>query len=77
MDIVFSRHAKLKIVQRKIPTRAVIAVVRYPEFRRPGHNLREELYKKFRDIYLKVVIKQKQNRIVVITAHLVAKVKNN
>lgn len=35
MEIIFSRHAKLKIVQRKIPMRAVIAVVRYPEFRNP------------------------------------------
>ena len=77
MKIVFSRHAKLKIVQRRIPMRAVIEVVRFPEFRTSGYNLREELYRKFRTIYLKVVIKQKQKKIVVITAHLVAKVKNN
>ncbi|OHB19137.1 MAG: hypothetical protein A2666_05360 [Parcubacteria group bacterium RIFCSPHIGHO2_01_FULL_47_10b] len=77
MDIVFSRHAKLKIVQRKIPMRAVIAVVRFPEFRADGYNPREELYKKFRNIYLKVVIKRKRNKIIVITTHLVAKVKNN
>ena len=77
MEIIFSRHAKLKIVQRKIPIRAVIAVVRFPEFKTRGYNLSEELYKKFRNIYLKVVIKRKQDRIIVITAHLVAKVKNN
>ena len=77
MEIIFSRHAKLKIVQRKIPIRAVIAVVRFPKFKTRGYNLSEELYKKFRNIYLKVVIKRKQDRIIVITAHLVAKVKNN
>ncbi len=77
MEIVFSRHAKLKIVQRRIPMRAVIEVVRFPELRTSGYNLREELYRKFRNIYLKVVIKVKQKKIVVITAHLVAKVKNN
>ena len=77
MEIIFSRHAKLKIVQRKIPMKAVIAVVKFPEFSRHGYNLREELCKKFRNIYLKVVIKRKQDKIIIITAHLVAKVKNN
>ena len=57
--------------------RAVIEVIRFPEFHTSGYNLREELYRKFRTIYLKVVIKRKQARIIVITAHLVAKVKNN
>lgn len=76
MDIIFSRHAKLKIIQRKIPMRAVVAVVHFPDVRMPGQNLREELYKRFGKIYLKVVIKQKQSKTVIITAHLVAKVKN-
>ena len=51
--------------------RAVIAVVKFPDFSTAGYNFREELYKKFRGIYLKVVIKRKRNKIVIITAHLV------
>lgn len=77
MDIIFSRHAKRKIIQRKISMRAVVAVVRFPDVRMPGQNLREELYKKFGTIYLKVVIKQERNKIIIITTHLVAKVKNS
>ncbi len=77
MEIIFSHHAKLKIIQRKIPMRAVIAVVKFPEFSTDGYNSREELYRKFGKIYLKAVIKRRRDRVVVITAHLVAKVKNN
>ena len=57
--------------------RAVVAVVRFPDIRKPGQNLREELYKRFGKIYLKVVIKQERSKAIVITAHLVAKVKEN
>ena len=76
MEIIFSQHAKAKIEQRKIPMRAVVAVVQSPDFKKAGYNFREELYKKLRKVYLKVVVKYRQGKVIVITAHLVAKVKN-
>ena len=77
MLIIFSRHAILKMGQRRIPRAAAIEAVKFPDFRMPGRNLREELYKRFGVNYLKVVIKPYSSKIVVITAHLVAKVKKN
>ncbi len=76
MEIIFSRHAKLKIEERRIPRQMVIGAVRFPDARRPGQNLRQELYKRFRGLYLKVVIKKEREKIIVITAHLVVKIKN-
>lgn len=75
MHIIFSRHASEKLEQRRIPRQIVIGVVRFPDLRVPGRGVREELYKRFRGIYLKVVIRQRGETIVVITAHLVARVK--
>ncbi len=76
MRVIFSRHALLKMEQRNIPRHAVVAAVRFPDLRRPTYKTREEVYKRVRAIYLKVVIKQTAETIRVITAHLVAKVKN-
>lgn len=76
MNIVFSRHARLKLEQRRIPAQVVLGAVRFPDVRMPGRNSREELYKAFRGIYLKVVIKELPLKTIVITAHLIAKLKN-
>ncbi|HCB35513.1 MAG: hypothetical protein A2W52_03330 [Candidatus Taylorbacteria bacterium RIFCSPHIGHO2_02_49_25] len=77
MKIVFSDHALLKMEQRKIPRSVVIVAVQFPNFRIPGYNFREQVFKKFKGIYLKVVIKRLKQEIIVVTAHLVARVKNN
>ena len=77
MNIVFSRHAKAKMIQRSIPASIVIGAVRFPDFRFPGRSGRKELYKSFRKIYLKVIIKETAIRVIVVTAHLVAKVPKN
>jgi hypothetical protein len=73
MTITFSRHALEKMAQRRIPRSVVVGVVRQPDFRIPGYNLREQLFKKFRGIFLKVVIKRLPKKAIVITTHLVAK----
>lgn len=75
MNIVFSRHARLKMAQRGIPVLVVTGAVRFPDLRMPGRSGREELYKRFRGIYLKVVVKEVGTKVIVVTAHLVAKPK--
>lgn len=74
MNIIFSRHARVKMAQRRIPAAVVIGAVRFPDIRMPGRSGREELFKKFRSIYLKVIIKEARGKIIVVTAHLIAKV---
>lgn len=75
MHIIFSYHARLKMAQRRIPSSVVIGSVRFPDFREQGRNGREELYKRFRGTYLKVVVKEVGTKVIVVTAHLVAKPK--
>lgn len=77
MNIVFSRHARVKMTQRRIPAAVVIGAVRFPDIRMPGRSGREELFKKFRGIYLKVVVKETVTKVIVVTAHLVAKLPKN
>ena len=76
MSIIFSLHAELKIEQRKIPRQYVVQTIDNPNFEKPAHDLRTELYRKFGKNYLKVVIKREASNIIVVTAHWVAKVKN-
>lgn len=76
MLIIFSKHAREKLEQRKIGRQLVLATVRSPELIRQSYSFREELYKKFLRRYLKVVVKKSRNRTIVVTAHWVAKTKN-
>ncbi len=47
-----------------------------PDFVKPGYSYREELYKRFGNKYLKLVVKRQGGHIVVVTVHWVAKVKS-
>ena len=76
MFIIFTKHAVMKLEQRKINKQFVIETVKHSDLVRPTYNFREELYKKFGRHYLKVVIKRRKERIVVITMHWVAKTKD-
>ena len=76
MLIIFSRHAIIKLGQRKINKQFVLETVKSPDLIRPSYNYREELYKKFNKNYMKVVVKRRKNGVLVLTAHWVAKVKN-
>ena len=76
MLILFSRHAILKLEQRKITKQFVLETVKNPDLVRPTYDFREELYRKFSTNYLKVVIKRAKGKIIVVTMHWVAKTKN-
>lgn len=72
MKIVFSDHALLKMQQRKLSKRSVIATIERPDHREETYSGRESLFKKFRKRSLKVVIVREYGRVVVVTAHWVA-----
>ena len=76
MLIVFSRHARIKLEQRKINKQFVIETVKAPQLIKPSYDFREELYRKFGKNYLKVVIKKTKFKIIIVTMHWVAKGKN-
>lgn len=76
MLIIFTRHAIIKLGQRKINKQFIFETIKNPELIRPSYNYREELYRKFDKNYLKVVIKKRKSNVLVLTAHWVAKIKN-
>lgn len=76
MLIIFTRHSITKLEQRKINRQFVLETVKKPELIRPSYGFREEFYRKFGKNYLKVVIKRRNEGILVLTQHWVAKIKN-
>ncbi|OHA29994.1 MAG: hypothetical protein A3B08_02025 [Candidatus Taylorbacteria bacterium RIFCSPLOWO2_01_FULL_43_44] len=74
MKIIFSDHALIKISQRRLSKKRIIATIENPSFMKPSYNLREERYRRFGKNWLKAVVIHKQESITVITAHWVAKV---
>lgn len=72
MNIVFSDHALLKMAQRRLSKKNVVAVVKLPDRIEYIYGGRETLYKKFRKRSLKVVIVREYGRVIVVTAHWVA-----
>lgn len=75
MKIVFSKHALLKINHRGLEKDKVLETIEHPDFIQPSYNFREERYRLYRKNHLKVVVKIEITRIVVVTAHWVAKLK--
>lgn len=73
MKIVFSKHSLLQIKQRGLDKAKVLATILHPDFIEPSHNFREEHYKLYAKNHLKVVVKIEDVRIIVVTAHWVAK----
>jgi len=76
MRILISRHALLKIRQRRISKKLVIETVRSPDLMLPGRSGREELYKRFRTQNLKVVVVRDERVITVVTVHWIARLTN-
>lgn len=74
MEIHFSDHAILKMLQRKISISFARKVVLSPDIRKPGNYPCEEWYRRFGIRYLKVVLVRELERIVVVTVHWVKKV---
>lgn len=75
MSIIFTKHFLIKLEQRKINRQFVLETIKNPSLIRPTYGFREELYKKFGKLYLKVVIKRRKEHIVILTTHWVAKTK--
>ncbi len=73
MKIVFSKHSLLQIKQRELDKVKVLATVEHPDFVEPSYNFREERYRLYEKNHLKVVVKIEESRIIVVTAHWVAK----
>lgn len=73
MKIIFSKHALLQIKQRDLDKTKVLATIEKPDFVEPSYNFREERYKLYTKNHLKVIVKIEESRIVVVTAHWVAK----
>lgn len=76
MLIVFTKHLIIKLGQRKINRQFVLETIKNPDLVRPTYYFREELYKKFNENYLKVIVKKRKETILVLTTHWVAKIKN-
>ena len=76
MSIIFTRHLRIKLEQRKINRVFVLETIKNPDLVRPTYGLREELYRKFSKLFMKVIIKKKSKHIIVLTAHWVAKTKD-
>ena len=74
MLIVFSRHAIIKLEQRKINKQFVLETVRNPQLVRPSYGFREELYKKFAKNYMNVIVKRTRTKVIIVTMHWVAKI---
>jgi len=74
--IIFTRHFRIKLEQRKINKQFVFETIKNPDLIRPSYSFREELYKKFGKYYLKVIIVKQKRHIIVLTTHWVAKAKD-
>jgi len=75
MSVIFTKHFLKKLEQRKINRQFVLETIKNPSLIRPSYGLREELYRKFGKLYLRIVIKRRKEHIIVLTTHWVAKAK--
>jgi hypothetical protein len=73
VKIIFSNHAILKIEQRKLSRAKILETIARSDFKRPSYGGREELFRRFGKNYLKVVIVQDGETVVVVTAHRVVR----
>jgi len=73
MSVIFTKHAIIKLEQRKINKQFVLETIKNPDSVRPTYGSRKELYRKFGKHYLKIIIKKRKEYIIVITMHWVAK----
>ena len=72
--IIFTRHATLKLSQRKIGKNLVIKTLKNPDKIIPTYGGRMVAFKKFRRLHFKVVFRRKINDVIVITQYWVDKI---
>lgn len=75
MKIIFSKHAMVKLAQRKIRRSFVVEIVFHPDFTKPSYSFREERFKSFGKNFIKAIVVKEDGTITVVTAHWVAKSK--
>ena len=76
MKIVFTQHALLQIKQRSLLKDQVTKTITAPDMVSLSYGFREERYKKYGKLYMKVIVQEEVDKVLVITAHLVAKPKS-
>lgn len=73
--ISFTKHAILKLKQRSIARGLVVKTLKNPDKILPTNGGKMIAFKKFRNLYLKVIFVNNNNKIiVVITQHWVSKI---
>lgn len=75
--IIFTSHALSKLKQRGIPKFLVKRTLKSPDYITSSYSGRMIAYKKFDNLYLKVVYKIEEDNIIVITQHWEEKSKLN
>jgi hypothetical protein len=73
--IIFTKHALLKLNQRKISKETVIETLKSPDFTCRSYSERMIAYKKFDKLYLKVIYKIENHNVIVITQYWTEKIK--
>ncbi|OHA00241.1 MAG: hypothetical protein A3C07_01790 [Candidatus Sungbacteria bacterium RIFCSPHIGHO2_02_FULL_47_11] len=69
--IIFSRHALIKLEQRRLTKEVVVKTIGSPSYlTTAGENT--HAFRKFGKLYLKVIFTRTQNSIMVITQHWVS-----
>jgi len=67
--IIFTSHALLKLEQRKISQKLVKKALTSPDYKFTTYSNREIIYKKFDKLYLKIIYKEENQNIIVITQY--------
>ena len=71
--IIFTEHSKAKMKQRNISQKLVEKVLKSPDNILPSYGKRKIAYKKIGRLFLRVVFKKEEGRIIVITTHWIKK----
>ncbi len=67
--IIFTSHALSKLEQRGILRAVVIETLRSPDYKFRSYSNRNIIYKKFDNLYLKVIYKIEDNNTIIITQY--------
>jgi len=73
MQIKFTKHALERVKERKVTTKQVLLTIKKPDFKTLEEEDLLSVYKKFNHLALKVVLKQEEDEIRVVTVHWVEK----
>ena len=76
MKIVFSKHSLLKLGQRDLDKAKILETVMFPDFIQPSYSFREARFRLYSKNHMKVVVMVEKERILIVTAHWVAKQKS-